>query len=73
MAITPPSERIWWNEPIAKTELVWIALGFLWGLVMFLMMIYWHATGEQNLSNEAYRIDPDVFAARAEAMVDQYT
>jgi cytochrome c oxidase subunit 2 len=73
MAITPPSERIWWNEPVAKTELVWIAVAFLWGLVMFFMMIYWHAVGEQNLSSEAYRIDPEVFAERAEAMAEQYT
>lgn len=73
MAITPPSDRIWWNEPVAKAELIWIAVAFLWGLVMFFMMIYWHAVGEQNLSNEAYRIDPEIFAERTEAMVEKYT
>ena len=73
MAISPPSERIWWKEPIAKVELVWIVVAFLWGLVMFGMMIYWHAEGEQNLSNEAYRITPEMFAERANAMVEQYT
>jgi cytochrome c oxidase subunit 2 len=73
MAISPPSERIWWKEPIAKIELVWIVVAFLWGLVMFGMMIYWHAEGEQNLSNEAYRTKPEVFAEKANAMVDAYT
>lgn len=73
MAITPPSERIWWNEPVAKVELIWITVAFLWGLVMFFMMIYWHSAGEQNLSNEAYRIAPEVFAERTEAMVEKYT
>ena len=73
MAISPPSERIWWKEPIPRTELVWVVIAFLWGLVMFFMMIYWHGAGEQNLSNEAYRIDPDVFAERTEAMAEQYT
>lgn len=73
MAISPPSERIWWKEPIAKIELVWIVVAFLWGLVMFGMMIYWHAEGEQNLSNEAYRTKPEVFAEKANAMVDEYT
>ncbi len=29
MAITPPSDRIWWNEPVAKAELIWIAVAFL--------------------------------------------
>ena len=73
MAIAPPSERIWWKEPVARTELIWVIIAFLWGLVMFFMMIYWHGAGEQNLSNEAYRITPQKFAAKAQAMVDQHT
>jgi len=72
MAITPPTERIWWNEPIAKVELIWIIVAFTWGLVMFFMMIYWHGYGEQNLSNEAYRITPEAFAAKTNEMVEQY-
>jgi len=72
MAITPPTERIWWKEPIAKVELIWIIIAFTWGLVMFFMMIYWHGAGEQNLSNEAYRIMPEDFAAKANTMVEQY-
>ncbi len=73
MAISPPSERLWWNEPLAKIEIVWIIVAFTWGLVMFGMMIYWHAEGEQNLSNEAYRTTPEVFAEKTNAMVEQYT
>jgi len=72
MAISPPSEKIWWNEPVEKSELVWVTIAFLWGLVMFLTMIFWHVYGEQNLSNESYRIDPDAFAARVEAMVEKH-
>ena len=73
MALTPPSERIWWKEPIAKIELVWILIAFVWGLVMFFMMIYWHGAGEQNLSNEAYKITPVRYSQKAQEMVDQYT
>ena len=73
MAIHPPEKRIWWNEPLHRMEVVWIAIAFVWGLVMFSAMIYWHIVGEQNLSNEAYRIDPEVFAERAEAMAEAYT
>jgi len=72
MAITPPSERIWWNERIPKTELIWIGIAFLWGVVMFGMMIYWHGAGEQNLSNEAYRTTPESFSKKAEAMVAEH-
>lgn len=72
MAIYPPKNRLWWNEPIARSEIVWIAVAFLWGVVMFSMMIYWHIVGEQNLSNEAYRIQPSVFGERTEAMAAEY-
>ncbi len=72
MAISPPSEKIWWNEPIEKSELVWVAIAFVWGLVMFFTMIFWHVYGDQNLSNESYRIDPDVFATRVEDMITKH-
>ncbi len=72
MAITSPEKRIWWNEPLSKVELVWIVVAFLWGLTMFGTMVYWHFSGEQNLSNETYRIKPEVFAERTEAMVEKY-
>ena len=73
MAIHSPEKRIWWNEPLDRKEIIWIAIAFTWGLVMFATMIVWHITGQQNLSNEAYRIDPEVYAERTEAMVEQYT
>ena len=72
MAIHPPAQRIWWKEPIARSEIIWIIIAFIWGLVMFFMMIYWHGAGEQNLSNEAYRTTPEAFSAKAEAMTEKY-
>ena len=73
MAITPPSERIWWNEPVDRVEIVWVGIALIWCLFMFFMMPYWHVTGKQNVSNEAYRTTPEVFAKKAQAVVDQYT
>jgi cytochrome c oxidase subunit 2 len=73
MSITPPSERIWWRQPIAKIELIWIMVAFTWGLFMFFMMIYWHGAGEQNMSNEAYRVKPQAYAQKAQVMIDEYT
>lgn len=73
MALTPPASKIWWNEPVGRGELVWIVIAFLWGLVMFFMMVYWHVEGRQNLSNEVYRIDPAAFEAKTEAFVEQFT
>ena len=72
MAVQSPENRLWWNEPLDRMEIVWIAVAFLWGLIMFFAMIYWHLYGKQNLSNEAYRVRPEVYAAKVEAMVEQY-
>lgn len=73
MAIAPPSERIWWREPIARIELIWITIGFCWGLIMFFMMIFWHSIGNQNLANEAYRITAEKYQEKVNAMVEQHT
>jgi cytochrome c oxidase subunit 2 len=73
MAITPPSERIWFKEPIHKVELIWIIVAFLWGLTMFFTMIWWHGFGQQNLSNEAYRTTPAQYAAKVDAMIAAHT
>ena len=73
MAITPPSERIWFKEPIHKVELIWIIVAFLWGLTMFFTMIWWHGFGQQNMSNEAYRVPPADFAAKVDKMTEAHT
>jgi cytochrome c oxidase subunit II len=73
MSIAPPAERLWWKQPMPRVEVAWIAIAFLWGLVMFFMMIYWHAVGRQNLSNLTYRTTPDVYLTKANAMVETYT
>jgi cytochrome c oxidase subunit 2 len=72
-SLSPPDKKIWWNEPIAKSELVWIAVVVIWGIIMTLMMPYWHIYGDQNLSSEAYRTTPEDFLAKAQAMVDEHT
>jgi cytochrome c oxidase subunit 2 len=70
MAISPPESRIWWNDRVSRAELIWIAIAFLWGVIMFFMMVFWHLEGRQNVSNEVYRIDPQVFQERAEAFAE---
>ncbi len=72
MALQSPENRLWWREPIARGELMWIIIAFLWGLFMFFMMIYWHLEGKQNLSPESYRVDPENYLARAEAWAEKY-
>jgi len=73
MAITPPPQRIWWNEPIARFELVWTLIAFVWGLFMFGFMIAWHFIGGQNLNKEAYRITPSNYEAKVEEFAKKNT
>lgn len=72
MAIYPPTNRVWWREPVAKIEIFWTVIAFTWGLVMFGTMVAWHVWGEQNLANEAYRTTPEAFLAKTEAMAEKY-
>lgn len=72
MAITPPEQRVWWNEPIHGMELGWIVIAFLWGLFMFFFMIAWHFIGEQNLSTETYRINPEAYVEKVETWAEQW-
>ena len=72
MAATPPEQRIWWNEPIERVELVWIIIAFLWGLFMFGFMIAWHFIGQQNLSKEAYRIAPSAYEAKVDEFAKKF-
>jgi cytochrome c oxidase subunit 2 len=72
-AILPPTERLWWKHPIDRVEGTWIVIALIWCFVMFFMMVGWHIWGKQNLSTETYRTTPDLFAAKAQAMVDKHT
>lgn len=72
-AILPPSQRNWFKQPIDKLEWMWIGLAFVWGMIMFVMMIYWHINGNQNLATETYKSSREMFAAKAEKWVAENT
>ena len=72
-SLSPPTEKVWWKQPIERAELIWITVVVIWGIVLTLMMPFWHLYGKQNMSNEAYRTTPQTYMAKAQAMVDQYT
>ena len=72
-SLAPPSKKLWWKEPIEKGELIWIAVVVVWGILLTLMMPFWHVYGEQNLSSEAYRITPQAYQEKAQAAAELYT
>lgn len=73
MSIFSPPKKIWWNEPIEKSEVLWVTIALVWALVLFFMMPYWHIVGDQNISNEAYWIETDVFEEKVNAFAEKYT
>ncbi|QJR14258.1 cytochrome C oxidase subunit II [Usitatibacter palustris] len=71
-AIEPPRNRLWWKQPLDRTEGLWILIAFVWCMVMFFMMPYWHIYGKQNLANEAYRTTPEAFQKKTDEMVAKH-
>ncbi len=71
--LLPPSERIWWSQPVDRVEVLWVGIALVWCLVLTFMMPYWHLFGKQNISNTAYHVDPQAYAAKAHAVDEKYT
>ena len=72
-ALEPPRHRLWWKQPLDRVEGTWIVIAFVWCLVMFFMMPWWHVYGKQNLANEAYRSTPEMFQKKTDEMVARHT
>ena len=62
-------DKNWATEPIERTEVIWILLALTWVEFMFFWMIFWHFIGNQNMSNEAYKVLPDNYAKKVENFI----
>lgn len=40
--VQPPSQRVWWTQPLDRLEVSWIVLALIWCLIMFFTMPFWH-------------------------------
>jgi len=69
-AIVPP-EGVWW-KPAGKQERIWITISFIWCMVLFAMMPFWHLKGGQNPSGIRTRVEPKAFAQRVQRFIDDY-
>jgi cytochrome c oxidase subunit 2 len=61
----------WW-VPAGKQEKMWVSIAFIWCLVLFAMMPFWHFRGGQNPSGVRSRVVPADFAARVEKFITDY-
>ena len=67
MSIYPPPAD-WFRAP-RGAERLWVALAFVWCMMMFIAMPYWYVYGKQNSTGEAYRVQPMEFAQRVAQFV----
>jgi cytochrome c oxidase subunit 2 len=62
---------VWWR-PANRQERTWIAIAFVWCLVLFAMMPFWHLKGGQNPTGFRSRVQPEAFMERTMRFVDEY-
>lgn len=67
MSIHPPPDD-WFKGPEGG-ERLWIGMGFVWCMVLFMAMPFAHFKGKQNSTGESYRVEPVAFFER----VNQFT
>ncbi|RMG42332.1 MAG: cytochrome C oxidase subunit II [Candidatus Dadabacteria bacterium] len=61
----------WW-KPAHKQEKRWITIAFIWCLVLFAMMPFWHIRGGQNPTGIRSRVKPTDYMARVQRFVNDY-
>ena len=64
-------EGTWWL-PAHRTEKVWVAIAFVWCMILFAMMPIMHARGGQNVSGIRHTVKPTDYARRYGEFVKQY-
>lgn len=62
---------IWW-KPAHKAERIWVTIAFVWCMVLFAMMPFWHFKGGQNPSGIRRKVDPAAYAARTREFIATY-
>jgi cytochrome c oxidase subunit 2 len=68
--VTPP-QGVWW-KPAHKAEKVWFTIAFIWCMVLFAMMPFWHLRGGQNPSGIRAKVDADAYRARVTQFIEDY-
>jgi cytochrome c oxidase subunit 2 len=61
----------WWT-PAHRSEKTWVAIAFVWCLVLFAMMPLWHWKGGQNPSGIRRRTTPEAYMARTMEFIQTY-
>lgn len=61
----------WW-KPVGKQEKLWITVAFMWCMILFAMMPFWHFKGGQNPAGIRAKTTPAEFEERVKRFVNDY-
>jgi cytochrome c oxidase subunit 2 len=62
---------VWW-KPAEKQEKLWVTIAFIWCMILFAMMPFWHLKGGQNPSGVRTRVNAADYMARVERFVTEF-
>ena len=57
---------------LPRSQRLWISIAFVWCMVLFAMMPFWHIKGGQNPTGIRSRVDPEAYAERVLRFVEDY-
>ncbi|RMF13401.1 MAG: cytochrome C oxidase subunit II, partial [Candidatus Dadabacteria bacterium] len=69
-AIVSP-KGVWW-KPANKQERIWVTVAFIWCMVLFAMMPFWHIRGGQNPSGIRAKVQPAAYVERVNQFIADY-
>lgn len=69
-AIVAPSGT-WW-KPAHEQEKRWVIIAFIWCMVLFAMMPFWHIKGGQNPTGIRAKVDPRDYEKRVDRFISDY-
>lgn len=67
--LSPPG--VWW-KPASKQEKLWVTIAFIWCLILFAMMPFWHLKGGQNPTGIRAKVSPEAFEKRVDQFIADY-
>jgi cytochrome c oxidase subunit II len=62
---------VWW-KPAHPAERMWVIIAFVWCLVLFAMMPFWHLRGGQNPTGIRHTVEPTAFSERVDQFIADY-
>lgn len=64
-------QGVWW-KPVNKQEKLWVTISFIWCLILFAMMPFWHIKGGQNPTGIRAKVEPQAFVERTMKFIADY-